>query len=235
MRNKRFTLVELLVVIAIMAALATLLLPALSKAKEQAFRIYCKSNLRQIGSYVNIYAADFSGWGLGGWRGDEYQLRSWGSFAPPIYLGTLLDMGYIQSPAVLYCRTSKLAPGWDKPSEDPIVFKGRVPKKDWNSGVWGFCSYSTNYRVCARSYSSDADLYAKDQGKLGALPPNLAIVSDWLSFYGIPGCPGNHGFKYFNFLRVDGAVLGVLDPDSTVGTWKPSLKINFQNLSLLVR
>src|SRR5262245_49492417 len=61
-RRGGFTLIELLVVIAVIALLIALLLPALGRAREQARRSLCLSQVRQFGIATTAYSIDYNSW-----------------------------------------------------------------------------------------------------------------------------------------------------------------------------
>jgi prepilin-type processing-associated H-X9-DG protein/prepilin-type N-terminal cleavage/methylation domain-containing protein len=105
----KFTLIELLVVIAIIAILASMLLPALSKARERAKQASCSANLKNsIGSAFHMYTNDYEDWFPVG--STALPLGSWCYQLSP-YLGinwSSTNTYPTSGPAVFYCPAANL-------------------------------------------------------------------------------------------------------------------------------
>ncbi len=173
--KKSFTLIELLVVIAIIAILASMLLPALSKAREKARKTSCVNKLKQIGLANILYADDHDDslpWPCDA-NGNRYQNQG------DIYVWPYWAFGFMASPPeglILYLagKPNDNHTQWDKqvqtyficPSDRDNHYDFSAPK-------------TTNWQRTSYCYAYEDETTAQQYGfyklSTGALAPRLRL------------------------------------------------------------
>lgn len=184
MKKNGFTLIELLVVIAIIALLMGILMPSLNSAKEQARKIRCGANLKQIGVGLVLYSEEEDGklpenvdpgHPYTAFRGDgDYATGPNGS--TPMKLGLLYSTGILKEPRIFYCPSSKI---------DWLKFKNYN-----NPAPWGTLPqyYNTEmvlnqwvrigYTYYPQSRKLDENGFPQVASRYVDLNPNRAAVTD---------------------------------------------------------
>lgn len=163
-RVDNFTLIELLVVVAIIAILASLLLPALGKARESGKSAFCVNNLKQLGSAFTMYANDYQDH-LPVWDATSNTARTW-----PLLVGVYLAY-----------KSKGPQANWGPP-----IFHcpSGLPCGATLTGT-----YASNFPGCSRGYSMNSQI-AKDYLGCRRLcsPPGseivMLLIETWVPAWG---------------------------------------------------
>jgi prepilin-type N-terminal cleavage/methylation domain-containing protein len=203
-----FTLIELLVVIAIIAILAAILFPVFARARENARKITCVSNLRQLGTAVTMYAQDY----------DEYLPNNYAGKKDTMLWNDLSGSGLLDA----YLKNKKV---WFCPSDTPPTYKNQTYD-------YSYCLYNNTADVNKHAYPSTMESHSLAEAQY---PAQKVLFWEVTAYHGnrlyvanVLTAPGQQGdisnmtmldghTKTFHRGQLNPDVVNRFNPDWTVG------------------
>jgi prepilin-type N-terminal cleavage/methylation domain-containing protein len=210
-KKKGFTLVELLVVIAIIALLMGILMPALARVRQIAFRMVCGTNLSGLGKAMLIYAGDYDdefpraggrnsdwngvlGGGAQGWQAftltEAFGLGGGGSGGAATITSTfyLLVKHAEVTPKSFLCKGDS-GTGEFKPTEYDAGDRDLITLWDFGPNATEHCSYSYHMPYGMYSLTTSSE-------------PGMAVAADrspWIDSPAVPNAQDNAATRYALF------------------------------------
>jgi prepilin-type N-terminal cleavage/methylation domain-containing protein len=212
-----FTLIELLVVIAIIAILAAILFPVFARARENARKITCISNLKQLGTGVLMYAQDY----------DEYLPNNYAGKKDTMLWNDLSGSGLLDP----YLKNKQV---WFCPSDGPHVYPGQTTPHTYANQTYdySYCLYNNTADVNKHAYPSTMESHSLAEAQFPAQKVlfwevyayhgNRAYVANVLTAAGLQGDISNMTMldghtKTFHRGQLNPDVVNRFNPDWTVG------------------
>lgn len=194
-----FTLIELLVVIAIIAILAALLFPATGVALERGRRAACRSNLKEIGKGLMIWAVDNNGWFPARDTTDQLNARGGGAMTGqyPMQFSMQKLTNILTSTKIYICASDR----FDGPADNIPVRAADSFETGVFNGIGNISyMYIVGYNIRRTQESpTDAPVMADESNQIengSATPGNMPPIDQ----------NDNHGADYRNVLYLDGHI-----------------------------
>lgn len=226
MKRRAFTLIELLVTISIISVLAAILFPVFARARENARRASCMSNMKQIGLGVMMYVQDYD---------EKYPLYRRETTQPPPFPVYKTDYWEWQHMIFPYTKSEQLY--WCPSGNDYRAYNGNYGAnysliRNTSTSLANVDATASTYMImdAGTSYILTTDAYRVNKGGARYLPgsgqfvtPESAVSSGW---YESDFNNGRH-FGGVNMIFADGHVkwlkseVVLSESKKTDGAWTP--------------